>query len=291
MHYDGPIFRPPPEANTILLQVTKGCSHSKCKFCNTFLDTKFKISPMSEIEEDLLEIKSHKPYTNRLFLLGGDAFVLSFEKLKNIAIKIRQHLPGMQTITMYSRIQNIIPKSVEELKILNTLGISYLYVGVETGDDTTLLTQNKGYTVAQALEQLKKLEEAGIEYFPAYILGAAGKGNGERNALATAKFFNQLKPDVIWTMNLMVMPGTPLFAEREGGEFTEADELEKIKELKLFLENLETPTELISVHGSNLVDVTGQIPDDKPKMLEKLQKAIDGYDVEKMERLSAMRRL
>jgi len=246
---------------------------------------------MSEIEEDLLEIQSHKPYTNRLFLLGGDAFVLSFDKLKSIAIKIRQYFPGMQTITMYSRIQNIISKSVEELKILNTLGINYLYVGLETGDDATLITQNKGYTSAQAVEQLKKLDEAGIKYMTAYILGAAGKGNGERNALETARFFNQVKPDVIWAMNLMVFPETPLFAELQNGEFVEADELEKLQELKLFVESLETTTELVSVHGSNLLDITGQIPDDKPKMLEKLQKVIDGFDVAEMERLSAMRRL
>ena len=125
----------------------------------------------------------------------------------------------------------------------------------------------------------------------AFILGAAGKGNGERNALESAKFFNQVKPDVIWAMNLMVFPETPLFAELQRGEFVEADELEKIAELKLFVENLEVPTNLVSVHGSNLLDITGQIPDDKPKMLEKLQKAIDSYDVEEMERLSAMRRL
>jgi len=290
MRFDGPIFRPPPEANTILLQVTRGCSHNSCKYCNMYRSTTFRASPISEIEQDLLEIKLHKPQTDRLFLHAGDAFVLSFNKLKQIATTINEYLPNIQTITMYASIQNIFKKSVEELKELKDLGINYLYVGLETGDDATLLTQSMGYTAEQALEQLKKLEEAGIGYLAAYILGAAGKDNSERNALESAKFFNQIKPDVVWIMNLIVFQGTPLFDELQKGEFTEADELEKLKELKMFLENLEISTEFLSVHGSNLLDVTGQLPNDKPKMLDKLQRAIDNYDPNQMERLSAMRR-
>ena len=156
MRYDGPIFRPPPEANTILLQVTRGCSHNDCRYCNMYRSTSFRPSPMDEIVEDLKEIASHKPYTNRLFLLGGDAFVLSYDKLKNIAIKIHDHLPGIQTITMYASIQNIFSKTVEELKVLKALGINYLYIGLESGDEATLQTQDLKYTPEQALEQLKK---------------------------------------------------------------------------------------------------------------------------------------
>ena len=223
-------------------------------------------------------------------MLAGDAFVLSFDKLKSIAIKIHDYLPGMQTITMYASMQNIFSKTVDELKILKTLGINYLYVGLESGDEKTLQTQDLKYTPKQALEQLKKLEEAGIGYLAAYILGAAGKGAGERNALESAKFFSQIKPDIIWTMNLIVMEGTPLFDDVQNGTFVEADELEKIQEFKLFLENLDSSSQLISAHGSNLVGVSGQLPNDKPIMIKALQKEIDMYDSNAMATKSANRR-
>ena len=290
MRLDGPIYRPPLEANTIILQVTRGCSHNSCKYCNMYRSTSFKVSPISEIEEDLLAIKLEKPDTDRLFLHAGDAFVLSFSKLKKIAETINEFLPKMKTITMYASINNIFNKSVEELKILKNLGINYLYIGLETGDDKTLLTQNMGYTTNEALEQLKKLEEAGIGYLTAYILGAGGDGNGEENALQSAKFFNQIKPNIIWTMNLIVFEGTPLHEDVKNGVFTESSELEKMKELKLFLENIDNEAHLISAHGSNLIDVSGYLPKDKDKMIEKLQQAINDYDPVKMQRMSDIRR-
>jgi radical SAM superfamily enzyme YgiQ (UPF0313 family) len=117
MHYTGPIFRPPYEANTPLLQITVGCSHNKCKFCSMYKDVQFKVSPMEEIEADLAELRELNPNIKRIYLLNADAFVLSFEKLKPIILKIKEYLPNCESISMFSRISNIKNKTIEQLKL------------------------------------------------------------------------------------------------------------------------------------------------------------------------------
>lgn len=290
MHYDGQVYRPPVEANTILLQVTSGCSHNKCKFCTMYYGTKFRVSPISEIEEDLREVSRYRPNDRKIYLIGADAFVLSFEKLREIILLTKKYLPNCNRFRMFARINNIMDKTPEQLKELKKLGVTYLDIGLESGDDETLKISNKGYTSAQALEQLKKLEDAGIDYFIAHLLGLAGHGNGERNALNSVKLYNQLKVDGIGATNLIMYPESEFYAEIQRGEYAEASELEKLLELKVLLENLKTETMFTSAHASNLFSVTGNTPKDNQRMLKSLQEAIDSYDEKTMRFLRSMRR-
>ena len=282
MHYTGTIYRPPAEAKTVLLQVTVGCSHDRCTFCSMYKDVPFRIEPIEQIEEDLKEVLSVQPKAERVYLVGGDPFVLSFKQLKLIAEKIKEYLPHCKTISMYARITNIKTKTTEELEALRSLGINQLYIGIETGHDETLTRIHKGNTAKEAVEQCKRLEKAGMEYHGIYLNGLAGHTKGEISALETAKFFNQLKPRSIGITSLTLIPGTELYEQKLKGEFVEANEFERVQELKQFIEHLETNTRVFANHVSIATPVVGKIPKDRSKMLKVLQETIDDFDEDEL---------
>lgn len=281
MHYTGRVFRPPYEANTVLLQVTVGCSHNKCRFCNSYYDVNFKAEPMAQIEEDLQEIQRKYPYIDRIFLLHADAFVLSFDKLKELAEKIHHYLPKVETISSMARVTNMKNKTVEQLIELRNMSYNDLYIGVESGDDEVLKRVNKGFTTADTLEQLKKVEEAGINYASFYMIGLAGKGKCEANALATAKLFNQLHPMFISIPSLTVFEDTRLYGDVQDGSFAEASELERTRELQAFIKNLTTETNVLAHHVTVNTPITGKIPEDRDRMVGDLQEIIDTFDEKK----------
>ena len=194
MHYTGTIWRPPYEASSLLLEVTAGCTHHKCKFCTLYNDLpfKFRMSPLEDVESDLQEAQlwSTDPIAmltarlqgiprpqriQRAFLTGANPFVLSSEKLRNISYMAKQYLNRLKTIGCFARITDIAPKSTEELRQLHSCGYNGITIGVETGDDEALTFMHKGYTSADILEQCRKLDEAGIEYNFFYLTGIYGK--------------------------------------------------------------------------------------------------------------------
>ena len=194
LHFTGQVWRPPYESSSQLLQVTAGCTHNKCKFCSLYHGTKFRLSPITEVEEDLKVIQSYQPKARRVFLTGANPFVLSYNRLLDLGLLIRKYLRHCESIGMFARISDIKPKTVEELKNLRHLGFDGISIGTESGDDNTLAAMNKGYTANDIIEQCKKLEDANIRYNLVYLTGLAGKGKGERNAINTANVFNQLHP-------------------------------------------------------------------------------------------------
>ncbi|WP_133013928.1 radical SAM protein [Clostridium cuniculi] len=277
MHYTGPIYRPPYEAYTPLLQITIGCSHNKCKFCSMYKDVQFKVSPMEEIEADLSELRDANPNIKRIYLLNADPFVLSFEKLKPIILKIKEYLPKCESISMFARISNIKNKSIDQLKELRSLGITDLYMGPESGDDETLLMVNKNQTSADIVEQCQKLEDAEIKYVVSFLNGLAGSKRSKEHAIESAKIYNQLKPTYIGSGGLTLFPDTDLYRAKQIGEFDDSTELERLIELKTFIEHLNTDTYILSHHTST-VYLQGKFPENKQKMLDQLQYAIDNFD-------------
>ena len=210
MHYSGSVVRPPHEANSILLEVTVGCSHNKCGFCHYYREDKFRPAPMAQIEADLAEVRSVWPGADRVFVLGADAFVLSYKRLKKVIEKINRYLP-FASIGMYARISNIRNKTVDELRVLRSMRVNDLVIGVESGDDDVLAMVNKGNNAYDIVEQCRKLEEAGIAYRIIYLGGLAGRGGGEKNALASARVFNQIHPTHLMLTSLTLMPGSNLY--------------------------------------------------------------------------------
>lgn len=279
MHYTGTVYRAPMDAMNPLLEITQGCSHNRCKFCNMYKDVRFKMSPLEWIEEDLQEIRSVLPHTRRLTLLSANPFVLPYKKLMTILDLIHKYLPDVDYITTQTRVSDIQNKTVDQLKELHANGIEKLYLGIESGDDWTLQSVNKGYTSDIIVPQSLKLEQAGIKYWLTFMNGIADKEHSHDHALHSAQIFSQLHPEAIGSGSLVLFPDTVLAQEANAGLFTPLTEKERMEEMKVFLENLrmENDTQFV-MHHTSALQMNGHIPRDQDKLIKRLETAIAGYD-------------
>lgn len=272
LHFDDPVWRPPYEATSQLLQVTAGCTWHRCKFCTLYGTQKFRMSPLSEIENDLKVINRFQPRAHRVFLTGANPFVLTTNRLLDIALLVRKYVgEGHSTIGCFARITDITKKSVQELCQLHHLGFDYLTIGVESGDSETLSRVNKGYSSEDIIEQCLKLESAGIRYNFFYLVGLAGHGNGERNAIRSAAVFNQLHPVSIGFLSLTLFPESQLYKEISEGLFTEATEHERLDEMIILVSKLTCKTHILARTVSNPIPFTGLLPTDRETILHDLR--------------------
>ena len=293
MHSTGTIWRPPYEANSLLLEVTAGCTHHSCKFCTLYADLpfRFRCSPLKDVESDLLEAQmlcknpvsmayaqlEGKPKPEpirRVFLTGANPFVLKTEKLLEIAKLIHRYLPSVRSIGCFARVTDSTNKTDEDLVQLHQAGYDALTIGVETGDDAALAFMRKGYTSRDILIQGKRLEQAGISYGFFYLTGISGKGNGASGAMASAEIFNQLRPFMIGPNMLTVYPDSALYAEIQKGNWAEEDELEKYRELHTLVAHLEIPTYFAAMGASNAFQLRGKLPRDKKSLLSALERIL-----------------
>ena len=277
MHFTGTIWRPPYEAWSALLQVTAGCTHHKCKFC-TLYDVPFHMSPIEEIEADLQEICTHIPDVTRIFLTGANPFVLSTDKLKIIANLSKQYLQRLRSIGCFARITDIIPKTLDELKALRTLGYNRITIGVETGDDETLAFMQKGYGAEDILEQCRKLDSANIRYNFFYLTGIYGSGKSIDGVCKTAKVFNQLQPEIVGASMLTVYPESELYQEILHGNWQEESEIEKLKEMRTLIELLDIQTHFAALGASNFLHLQGSLPREKANLIYTIDKVLEAYD-------------
>lgn len=290
MHFTGTVWRPPYEADSLLLEATAGCTHRKCKFCTLYNDLpfKFKMSSAEDMEADLLELQtalcdpiaklaSHltgkPPFTaDRVFLTGANPFSLSFERLANISRMIKKYLPFVKTVGSFCRITDISSKSNSELKKLSEMGYDMLTVGAETCDDSALAFMNKGYASADILRECRRLEAADIGYSLFYLAGISGAGRGEDGARATAEILSRLSPALVGINMLTVYPDSLLFEDIQKGMWQEESELEKYREVKALAEGLEIKTCIAAMGASNAFQFSAYLPRDK----ERLTAYLDG---------------
>lgn len=289
MHYTGTIWRPPYEASSLLLEVTAGCTHHKCKFCTLYDDIpfKFRMSPLEDVEADLMEAKRQfrlwKQYKiHRTFLTGANPFVLNFDRLMTIATLIKKYFPENQTIGCFSRITDISLKTDAELQELGKAGYDGLTIGIETGDDQALKFMNKGYVSSDIVEQCKRLDQAGISYSFFYLTSISGSGRGEEGARLTAEVCNQIHPKLVGANMLTIYPESELYQEIQKGTWKEEGEIEKYKELKTLVENLSIPTVFAALGASNAIQIQGQLPEDRAKLLNILDKIIENVNEEEL---------
>jgi len=283
MHYTGNIYRPPFEASSLLLQVTVGCSHNRCAFCTMYRDVPFRMEPLEQIEADLEEARQFAPDTRRVFLENGDAFVLSADRLKQIAAMIHEKLPGVETITMYASIHNIKTKTDEELRQLRALGINELNVGVESGLDAALDAMQKGYTAEEAIQQLLRLKAAGITFCANVIFGCAGRELRLENALKTAELINRTSPYLFFTGTIHADPGCPLYEQMQSGLFHENTAAEYLEEQETFLQHLTVENSYcFGLHPANIVRMQGWLPQDRQAMIEAVRKKREGLTAEQL---------
>lgn len=231
------IYLPPHEQATAALEVSLGCSWHKCTFCD-FAKDAFQIHPMERIVHDLKILAQLRPDDTRLFFLGENAFCMGAERLLAIIEEVRRSMPKVREYAMYSRIDDILRKSDQELKMLAGEGIQTLHIGVESGSDSILEARKKGITSAEVIEALRRLDQVGIDYYVTVIPGLGGRSFSRLHAIETARMLNQVHPRNIWCLKLKLWENTPLYDEARRGAFEEMTPAEILREERLLIENL-----------------------------------------------------
>lgn len=281
MQYIEPLYRPPSEARSLILQVTNGCSWNRCTFCEMYTQPqkRFHLKPQREIDQDLAEIAASGAPVRRVFLADGDAMTLSFRRLKLIVASIKQHLPDVQRVASYCLPRNLKNKSADELAELRELGLSLYYVGCESGDDLVLDRVSKGETLGSSLAALKKIKAAGARSSVMILNGMGGKRYSEQHAINSARLMNAAQPDYLSTLVVSFPLGMDRYQEGFKGEFEPLDRLELFKEMRCLLDHLELDSTIFrSDHASNYLILKGTLSKDKQKLLDIVQTAIKNPD-------------
>ncbi len=276
INYDEPLFRPPSEGKSLIIQITLGCSWNKCAFCEMYASKQFR----ARKEEDVFnDIEKFIPYSNdirKVFLADGDPLVISTERLLRILHKLKSTFPRLNRISTYASPSNLARKSISELSELQNAGLSLLYVGIESGDNNVLKNINKGETFASTVEGLNKSKQAGIHSSVMIINGVGGKELSQNHALNSAKVLNETQPKYASTLVLSHYKGLEHFRNRHQGNFTELALDELIKEMLAFIETTElNETIFRSDHASNYLVLKGVLGRDKEKFVEQIRFVID----------------
>jgi len=288
MHYNGPIVRPQTDADSIFVEVTVGCTHNQCCFCNFYKEYPFSVVSLEQIEEDLIEVSRQYPTAKKIWANGGNPYALGTERLAQIGKLIKKYFPESRIAT-YARITDLTRKSVEEMKLLRECGFEDLVVGFETGDDEALAYVNKGYTSADVLSGCKKLEEAEVDYRLIFLGGLAGKGKCEESAKKTAHLLNQLHPYLMYLNSVSVLPGTKLYEDRENGIFQEAGERELVLEFITMLERMEHEIAIFAAPNTTPFSFFVELQPRKQELLAHMRKYIDGLDEKQEEHIAKQR--
>lgn len=274
--FDTPVFRPPSEARSFILRVTRGCAHNKCTYCNMYRGVPFQILKDEEISRQIaLAAHYGKDKVRRVFLADGDALVLPTAKLLKILQALRDTFPKLQRVSSYAAPKDILRKSEEELRQLKEAGLQLLYYGMETGDDITLKAVNKGVNGEEAIEAGRRVTASGMKLSIMVILGLAGKEGSKRHALETAKAINIMQPTMWSALCLMLYRGSELLDQFERGEFNPLSPAECMEELYTIMENVNLPEDkhclFRSNHISNYIPLAGTLPKDKNRLLAEIR--------------------
>jgi radical SAM superfamily enzyme YgiQ (UPF0313 family) len=271
--YVGRIFRPPSEAQSLLLQVTIGCSHNRCVYCDMYRDKEFKPKPWELIEADLREAGrlgrlSSARRSPKVFLCDGDALILSTRRLLQILEGIREHLPWVERVGTYGDTRSVGRKSVAELEQLRAAGLGIVYHGMETGDEQVLELIDKGGTRPELIETAAKLRAAGIVHSVIVLLGIGGIALTKQHAQHTAETLTQMDPPYVGALTTTIVPGTPLAERAARGEFVLPSKFEMLAELRTIVAESEfSNCRFSSNHASNYLPLRGTLPTDKPALI------------------------
>jgi radical SAM superfamily enzyme YgiQ (UPF0313 family) len=272
-----PCIRPPAEAESILLQVTCGCSSNNCTFCGAYQNKQFRIKPLTEICADIDTYARHYPDVRKLFLMDGDALVLSNAKLVPILQRVQMRLPQVKRISGYANGFNITDRSPGELAELHAHNLKLVYIGLESGCQAILDRCNKKATVRQMVDGVTMAATAGISTSLMVLLGLGGKRDSIRHCEDSAAAINAMQPRYLNFLSLMIIPGTPLHAQMEQGAFEPLDSHGLLIETFEIVRRLElNQTLFFANHASNYLPLTARLPQGKEELLHTLDAAIHG---------------
>lgn len=270
MHYNGPIVRPQTDADSVFIEVTAGCSYHKCAFCNFYDGYGFRVAPLEQIEQNLQEVSRIYPDARKVWANGGNPYVLGTQRLEKIGRLFKKYLPHGR-ISTYARVDDLLRKSVDEMRLLKEAGFEDLVVGFETGDDEALAYMNKGYTSADIIEGCSRLEKAGVDYRMIFLGGLAGRGRCAESARRTARVLNQLHPYIMYLNSVNILPGTRLYDDVRAGRFTRADEREHMEEFIVLLENMKNDIAVFAAPNTTPMSFFVDLQPHKEELLSKMR--------------------
>ena len=277
MHYEGIIIRPPSEAESVLLQVTVGCSHNKCTFCGTYKGVRFRIKDDAVVDADIRYAAKHLAFLRRVFITDGDALILPQRRLVWLLTRIREEMPWIRRVGLYGNAKSILRKTREELEELRGLGVGIVYLGLESGDAQVLREVNKGVSPERVIEAGRRVRESGLKLSVTAILGIAGRERSLQHARATGEVLSAMDPNYVGVLTLMVLPNTDMGRQVADGTF----ELISLPELLLELREMLAHTVLtrglfFANHASNYLPLKVRMPGDKDSALEQIDAALKG---------------
>ena len=277
--YVGKIFRPPSEARSFLLQVTVGCSHNRCAYCDMYRDKQFRPKPWETIAADLEEAARMGPRFRRVFLCDGDALILPTHQLLRILEAIRASLPWVEREGVYGDTRSVGRKGVEELRALRQAGLGIVYHGMESGDDETLRRIDKGGTAEECVQTAARLREAGIVHSVMVLLGIGGKDRSREHARATAAVLSRMDPPFVGALTTTVVPGTPLAEAQARGDFELPEKFGMLEELRGIVAGSDFSACRFSAnHASNYLPLTADLPTHKQELVALLDRVLETRD-------------
>ena len=282
--YDYPLYRPPSEAYSLIIQATLGCSHNKCTFCNMYKNKKFKIKPLEQIKQEIDFFRMYIKKAERIFIADGDALIIPMKILKEIflyILYIKEKFPEVKKISLYGSPKSILLKKEEELQELKNLGLELIYLGVESGNNKILEKIKKGATKEEILKAGRKIKDARLSLSVTVIAGLGGKENSREHSIDTAKLISEINPDYLGVLTLMLEDGTELLEEYKKGNFNILSNVEILEEIKLMVENINVKRDCIfrSNHASNYVSLKGTLPYEKENIINSINYALKNNEM------------
>ena len=277
MRYKGKVYRPPSEAYSLIVQVTYGCSHNRCAFCEMYDDKHFSMRPMQEIREDFELARRVYHRVDRVFLADGDALMRRTEDLVEILGLVYGLFPECERVTCYASPASLQVKSEDDLRLLRQKGLKMVYMGPESGCDAVLERMRKGHTAAAIVAAGQKAKRCGLTLSVTAISGLGSVELWQQHALDTARAVSEMKPDYLGLLTLMVSHGTPLEGWVKDGSFTVLGPLEVLKETELFLQHIDSEGSVFRMnHASNYLTLKGTLNRDRQALLDKVQSGLSG---------------
>ena len=276
MRYEGSIYRPPSEADALIVQATIGCSWNRCTYCDMYRDKAFRVRALGEVLDDLDAAARVDPGVEKVFVADGDALVLPMDHWLPILDRARTLFPRLRRVSSYAMARNVLGKSDDELRTLRERGLSLLYVGPESGDDVTLKRIAKGDDARAHVEAARRAHAAGIELSVIVLLGIAMERSAE-HAAGTAKLVTDMDPEYFSALTVTVVPGTPLATLAERGRFAVPSKIELLGELRAMVLHARPSDALFRTnHASNYLPLGGRLPRDREQIVELIDRAIAG---------------
>jgi radical SAM superfamily enzyme YgiQ (UPF0313 family) len=279
MKYEGMIFRPPSEADSLILQVTVGCSYHRCTFCGAYQGKSFRVKSFEEVKEDIDEVSSYGSRIRKVFLADGEALIIPQKGLVRILTSLREKLRGLERVGIYANAKDILRKDADDLKELRDSSLGIIYLGLESGNPEILKRIKKNATIDQMVQAAKRVKESGILLSVTVLLGIGGVELSQTHAADTGEVLSQMDPDYVGALSLMVVPGTPIEKEIETGKLILPTPFGLIQELETMIQHCRfTRCFFASNHASNYLPLRIRMPEEKEEALRRIREVLRRKD-------------